>query len=165
MHWAKRFSEQHGVAAGEHAPMSAKKRTVIDENRSEGLSIIAGLAAAVAEVSDKKDLPRSHQWQKSEMIAFRTRDVRLWLAGRKAALACSTYGDDGMRLLESPELISTTLKGAGLKVSKHQIKIGGKLSRIAANFPVKDAKAADVEPFLVVTGADFDQLYPKEDRM
>jgi hypothetical protein len=160
--WAHDYVEKHGpVQPGAHAPTSAAKKQVIEENHSDGERMVYELAQDLFEAGQSKlgpigDGPGQFAVvEHGERIVMRRDEIRLWLADRKAALNPSVYGREGQMKLESAEKIAATLRECELVVPEDQFKADGQRFRIVANFGVgAKPKWADLKPFYM-TVAEF----------
>jgi hypothetical protein len=133
-YWAQEYVKEHNVKTGEHAPMTAAKRHVIEENYNEGERIVCTWGKYVA------SLAAASEHKPARKIVVRLDEIRKWLAIKKASADERTHGRDGMKWLETPQRISAILKGCGLYVPKRQYTEAGKNFRVVSTFSEIDER-------------------------
>lgn len=140
--WAEAFVAEHGpVHKGDHAPMSARKRGLIEGSRSEGTRLALELA--------------EHLMSLDEPVILRTADIRAWIAVQRGF--CRS-GEAVLtdRRLEKPDTILRAMKrvpGITVWADKMRPKFGATRDSVVMNFmPDEGAGWADVKGRLKTIG-------------
>jgi hypothetical protein len=111
--WAERFVAEHGaVEVGEHAPDSARKRSLIEDSRSHEEQLVRSIADAAKE--------------RGGQVVLVENEIARWLE------------DKGGRRFK-PSTVRTWLRKAGLCVSDNRVKVRGEKSRVAGVLPLESA--------------------------
>ena len=133
--WAESFIADHGpVRTGDHAPMSVRKRALIEGSRSDG----ERLALELAEHLTSLDQP----------VILRTADIRAWIAVNRGF---SRHGEADVtdRRLEKPDTILRAMKrepGITVWANSLRPKFGATRDSVVMNFaPEPGAKWADLK--------------------
>ena len=106
-HWAIGFEDW--VQPGQRAPMTARKRELIETSRSDGEKAAADLARALAELVSP--------------AAIVMREIMFWIKGEL----------QGPKAFLSENQIRKAMKAAGAIPIDHQIRINGRLERLFVN--------------------------------
>jgi len=121
--WARQYVAERGaVRAGEHAPMTTRKRDVIEAGMSEGQVIANGLATELANFPEK--------------VIISVREAREWIASWRSL----NVNDHRM---EKQHTICKALRDGGLKEPalrsgrRPRFKIQGVLTPVVANFEIE----------------------------
>lgn len=137
LHWARRVVAERGaVKTGDHAPMSSRKRTLIEGSRSEGerLAIELGEYLTTPEFDGK--------------VILRTTDIRAWIAVRRGFCRGGDADLTERRLEKSDTILRALKKVPGITVwaDKLRPKFGATRDSIVMNFVPAPAEGwADIK--------------------
>jgi len=121
--WAERtIAERGAVRTGDHAPMSSRKRALIEGSRSEGERLAFELGEHLASVD--------------QQVILRTADIRAWIAVQRG-FCRQGEADLTERRLEKPDTILRALKKVpGITVWANELrpKFGATRDSVVMNF-------------------------------
>jgi hypothetical protein len=124
-HWAQNFGDY--VQPGERAPMTERKREMIDGSRSDAQKEAAAIAEMVVEMEE----PRS----------LLLKDVYQWCEARSSG-----------KVFDTEYEIRRTLVEAGLKCWKERIKVSGRMQYVVMNDAMMEAAQRSDNPSALLRG-------------
>jgi hypothetical protein len=146
--WAERIVAERGaVRTGDHAPMSSRKRLLIEGSRSEGERLAMELG--------------EHLVSLDRQVILRTADIRAWIAVRRGFARHGEADLTERRLEKSDTILRALKKVPGITVWADSLrpKFGATRDSIVMNFaPAPEEKWADIKDQLTTPeGADCDE--------
>jgi len=137
-HWAENhLRKAEPVHAGEHAPDSSRKRSIVEGSRSEGQQLAHQLAEHLVGLDRK--------------VILRTRDIRSWAALQRG-FGRGSEPDLSDRRLEKPDTLVRTMKrvpGITVWADKQRPKFGATRDSVVMNFtPMEGASWPELKRYL-----------------